>query len=357
MTDSPLRILVLADARSFHTERFVAEVRNQGCEVMAGSLEPGEMECRRLRRRGPISSIAYALARREVEDLIRSFRPDVISAHYAAGYGYLMSRVKHDGIPATLHVWGSDVLVVPKKSWLHRRKVVAGLSAADHIFADSQYLADAVRSLVPTEALSVSPWGIERRHLFLHKRDYAPRRPLAVIVPRLHEPIYDNLFIVEALQEEIRAERIRITFPAFGSKFRDFRARADALTGGRVRYYEKLPRPEFLTFMATHDVYLSAAQSDSSPVTLIEAMALGLIPVAADIPGVREWLTPESGLAYRPKDAVGLRAVVHRLTDSDEPYEGMRRANLGRVEALAVFEDNVASQLAVMRTLHQRVAR
>ena len=34
MSGDPLRVLVLADSRSFHTERYVAELRRQGCEVL-----------------------------------------------------------------------------------------------------------------------------------------------------------------------------------------------------------------------------------------------------------------------------------------------------------------------------------
>ena len=41
MSDAGIKILVLADSRAFHTERYVRELRNQGCRVLLASLERG----------------------------------------------------------------------------------------------------------------------------------------------------------------------------------------------------------------------------------------------------------------------------------------------------------------------------
>jgi len=407
VTGAHLRVLVLADARSVHTQRFAAELRRQGCAVLVASLEgspvdpalggaeedpkrtaapeaagaPGEPEegCGasvRLRRRFPIRTVAYAWAAREVERLIERWRPEAISAHYAAGYGYLLSRVRRRP-PATLHVWGSDVLVVPHRSRLHLRKVVRGLRAADHIFADSRYLAEEAGRLAGVTNVTVHPWGIERRHLQRRLRVGSIGRPLRIIVPRMHETVYDNEFVLEALREMIIRGEATVTFPAFGSRYERFRRRAEGMglrvvsleagaardgTGteadprGAVCCYEKRNRDGFLALMAAHDVYVSAARSDSSPATLIEAMALGLAPVAADIPGVREWLTPESGFAFRPGDAESLRTILARLATGEAggaecALDGLRRRNREQVEREAIFEDNIAAQLAVMRAL------
>ncbi len=348
------RVLVLADSRSFHTERFVAELKRQGVEVRLASLEAGEIEHVRLSRRGPVSTVAYRAAVGRVRKLVAEFAPDCISAHYAAGYGYLAAHLKRNRPPVLLHVWGSDVLVVPKKSFLHKRKVVSALKGADAIVADSAYLAEATEVLGAVQRPRVFAWGIEERHLGLHKSSYEPGQPLRVIVPRLHEPVYNNFFIVKALAEFIRDKQIEVTFPAFGSRYEDFRRRARKAVGGRVRYYEKLSRRDFLELMASHDVFLSAAKSDSSPVSLIESMALGLIPVVADIPGVREWLTEDSGIRFRQDDATELQAVFHELVTARDPHEAMRRRNLEKVKQEGIFEKNVAGQVEMMKELAER---
>jgi len=349
MSDTTFKVLMAADASSFHTARFADELRRQGCTVRVISLEPGEIEHVSLRRRFPVSTVAYALAAREMARIIESFQPDIINAHYAAGYGFMVARLGRPRPPIVLHVWGSDILRVPARSWIGRRKVVAALRAAGAVVADSEYLAGAVRELVDVKRIEVISWGIEAKYLTQHKVDYHFSSPLRIIVPRMHEPVYNNIFILKALAEPIRSGQIELTVPDFGSRVGDFRREASRLTGDRVHYYQRCDRDEFIKLMASHDVYLSAAQSDSSPVSLIEAMALGLVPVVGDIPGVHEWLTEGSGYLFPVDNPDRLREIVGQLVDESGDAAVMRRANLNRVREHGLFEENMRRQIDLMR--------
>lgn len=276
----------------------------------------------------------------------------MINAHFATGYGFVaaLARVS-PGVPIALNLWGSDILVAPQRSHWSRWKASVALRAASAVFADSEYLLDSATQLESIDRGEVIPWGIERTYLALHRPSYTLSTPLRVIVPRLHEPIYNNAFILKALVPLVKEGRACLTFPAFGSGFERFRREATAISGNGIRFYERLPRRDFLRFLAEHDVYLSAALSDSSPASLIEAMALGLIPVAADIPGVREWLTKETGFTFVQNDSESLCSVFHQLIAENDNHETIRRRNLEIVQARGVFEDNVAAQLAVMKDI------
>ncbi len=190
--------------------------------------------------------------------------------------------------------------------------------------------------------------------LNLRKTAHRFGRPLRVIIPRSHEPIYNNSFILRALAPMLRDGRLRLTFPAFGSRLGDFRRKVDTLPEHSVHLYEKKARTEFLGFMAEHDIYLSAARSDSSPASLIEAMALGLVPVAADIPGVKEWLDRDSGYLYREDDEQGLRDVIAQILSREDFCKQLRSSNLEKVKNRAIFEDNVGEQLRIMRRMIRR---
>jgi len=353
-----LRVLLLADSVAFHTERFAGELRRQGCKVLVASLERGRLHHFYLKRRGPIRALHYLLAVRQVRQLIDRFRPDVINPHFASGYGFVATLARADrSIPIVLNLWGSDVLIVPRKSFLHRFKTVRALRDADFVTGDSEYLLSAARRLVTFENYSVIPWGIERAALKLRKTTYHYSRPLRIIIPRSHEPVYNNSFILRALTSMVRDGRLQLTFPAFGSLVERFRREVDALPKHSVHLYEKKARTEFLGFMAEHDVYLSAARSDSSPASLIEAMALGLVPVAADIPGVREWLDRDSGYLYREEDEQGLRDIIAQIFSHEDFCEQLRRSNLEAVKDRAIFEENVGEQLRIMlRTVRRRRA-
>jgi len=347
-----LRVLILADSRSFHTERYAAELRQQGCQVLTASLEDGSMEHHLLRRRGPWRALHYPFAASEGCGLIDSFGPDVVNAHFASGYGFLAAlAVRRCKRPFLLHLWGSDILVAPHKSFLHRRKTRLALETADFVVGDSDYLLSEAGEIGHIRNRRTIVWGIERSALELRRQNVVLSRPLKILVPRPHETIYNNVFIVRALAESVKSGDVELIFPAFGSQVNRFRDRAENLIGNGLIFYEKMMRPDYLRFAAQHDVYLSASLSDSSPASLLEAMALGLIPVVGDIPGVSEWLTPESGYLFDLATELSLRDVIAALSGRAPDHEHMRQHNLERVRENAIFEDNIAETIAIMRGL------
>ena len=56
-----LKIFVLADTRSFHTERYICELRRQGHSVFLASLERGRMHQYTLKSRGFVKQLHYVL--------------------------------------------------------------------------------------------------------------------------------------------------------------------------------------------------------------------------------------------------------------------------------------------------------
>ncbi|MFZ5980323.1 MAG: glycosyltransferase [Candidatus Zixiibacteriota bacterium] len=352
MTDSCFKILVMADSRAFHTERYVAELARQGCDVFLASLERGEMPHYQLKARGPISKLHYLLGGTEVREVIAKYKPDVINPHYASGYGFMAALAgarKH--APVVMHLWGSDILIVPDKSIFHRRKVFYALAQADCVLADSQYLMDAAEQVTTVKKKAIIPWGMEKEFLKFHRTDYKLSHPLKIIVPRRHEKIYNNLFLVRALAPLINEGKIEVTFPDFGNLVGHFLVHARNLVGDKIKVYPKMSRADYLSFISGFDVYLSSALSDSSPASMLEAMGLGLIPIAADIPGVREWLSEASGFLYELHHAQQLNDIVTGLINRDDPHELMRRGNLRKVTEQALFEDNVAKTIEIMRHL------
>jgi glycosyltransferase involved in cell wall biosynthesis len=253
--------------------------------------------------------------------------------------------------PFLLHLWGSDILIAPHKSFLHRRKTRMALEKADFVVGDSDYLLAEAAKIGFIRNRRTIVWGIERKALQFRRPGDDMSRPLKILVPRPHEAVYNNAFIVRALDTLIKSGEIELTFPSAGSLAERFREKARDFIGSGVKLYEKMSRPDYLRFAAQQDVYLSAALSDSSPASLLEAMALGLIPVAGDIPGVREWLTTESGYRFDLADERSLHDCVRGLLEKAQSFENMRQHNLRRIEKKAIFEDNIAETIAIMREL------
>lgn len=352
MNKSKLRVLVLGDSRSFHLERYIPELKRQDCEVLLASMETGRIEYYQLQWKGPIRQLHYRLAVPELGILMDKFQPQIVDAHFASGYGHMAAlALKNSTIPLVVQLWGSDILIVPQKSFLHKRKTVAALKRADAVVADSQFLLDEAVKMAMLKRTLVEPFGVETRYLEFHKKDYALSRPLKIIVPRPHEKVYNNSFILISLKRMLEKGLITLTFPDFGSLFYDFKSELSNLNCPGVSFYKKYEREPFLKMMSEHDVYLSAAHSDSSPVSLIEAMALGLIPIVANIPGIQEWSQNSGAFTFQKDNALELAAIVLNIAAGDLTEAQMRAGNLIRVNSKGLFENNVAARIDLMKQL------
>ncbi|HEX2896567.1 MAG TPA: glycosyltransferase, partial [candidate division Zixibacteria bacterium] len=224
------------------------------------------------------------------------------------------------------------------------------LKSADAVVADSEYLLSEARKLAPLKQTLVSPLGIEKKYLELHRKSYELSRPLKIIIPRPHEAVYNNLFILQSLSTQLKTGQISLTLPDFGSLVNEFKFHCRTLNITGVSFYRRCEREEFLKLMSTHDVYLSASRSDSSPVSLIEAMALGLIPVVAKIPGIEEWAKDSGALTFEQVNSDELVSVIKEII-SGSTLEDMHKKNLERVRSKAIYEDNIAARIEMMKQL------
>lgn len=351
MTNGKLRLLLLGDSRAFHIERYVPELRRQDCEVLLASIEDGQIDHIKLNRRGPIKQLHYSLAATQLREIIDDFKPQVIDIQ-DANYGYLAAlALKGSNTPVHLQLLGSDILIAAHKTIFHKLKTVKALKRANAVTTDSEYLLGEAEEFAELDNTLVSPFGIEEENLKYHKNNYALSRPLKIIVPRLQDKVYNNMFIVEALAEFLKQKLVEIKFTDFGLKVKQFRAKLEKLDLPNIELYQKCDRESFLRLMAEHDIYLSASLSDSSPVSLIEAMALGLIPVVADIPGVKEWAQDGRAFRFKKDSQEELKLIIEDLIRNDNPYAEMRRDNLNRVKERALFENNVRERIEKMKQI------
>ncbi|MBD3258675.1 hypothetical protein GF377_09605 [candidate division GN15 bacterium] len=347
-----LRVLVLADSRAFHTARYVRELRRQGCRVVLASLERGAMPHFHLKRRGPWRYLHYPLAAPEVRGLVRRFQPHIVNPHFVSGYGHLAARSARKGWPPIVtHLWGSDVLLVPHKSGLHKQKTKAALAVSSVVIGDSKYLVDAAASLQELHYRLVIPWGIENWGMELFQPDRPPATQPRVLMPRPHEPVYNNFFVLEALAPLLNEGVISLTVPSWGALADRFRNEASKAVTGGIEYYDPLPRDKYLAFAADHDLFVSAALSDSSPASLIEALGLGLVPVVGDIPGVREWCEHIRCQLFDLGQPKSLQVAMTAALKSTDEWREWRVGNHQYCREHGVFEDNISHTINLMLRL------
>lgn len=341
-----MRVMVLGDARQAHMVRWCSALLRAGATVRAFSMEEplAGFDCavEALPRSGP-GFLRPRAALPALRRLAQDFEPDVVTALFVPDYG-LLGALYARGARAprprlAVAALGSDLLRNAWRTPFHLARARWVLARADAVVVDADMLGAAARRL------GVAAAKIRRLHWlpdlsrFAFRAERADGAPVVVSTRQL-APLYDVRTLVAAMREvEAKRPSVRLVVAGEGPE----RAALErASLGLGARFTGRLDAHSLAALLGEATVYVSTSRSDSTSVSLLEAMAAGAFPVVTDIEGNREWVTVgTSGLLFPPGDAHELARQVLRALDDPLLRTQVTHFNRRRLEGLTPFEEGV----------------
>ncbi len=337
-----MRIATLSNASVIHTRRWVEHFRARGHEVRVWSLEPGppDLAAHALPVRPLPPAVRYLAATPPLARALHAFAPDIVDAHFVPNYGLMAALINRH--PLSVAAWGSDLLDPGQRRGLRRARVRFVLGRADLVLTDAENLARAARDLgARPERVRCVPWGIRLDHF----RPGTSRQPGLLLSSRMHEPVYDLPTLIEGAAVVMRARpETELVIAGDGSRRPALEALAAArLPAGRWRFTGQLAPEVLAGWLARADLYLSTSRSDSTSLSLLEAMASGAVPVVSDIEGNREWVREADGARlFVPGDAAALARALEAALADPAWRERARARNRRVVETRGDWDRNLA---------------
>ncbi len=337
-----MKIAMLANAAVVHTARWVGYFRGRGHDTRLWSLEDATAapDAQRLPRLPLPGWLRYPLAAPALARALAHFAPDLVNAHFVPNYGVLGALVGRH--PLAITAWGSDLLVSGRRDPLRRARARFALGRADLVLADSANLAAAARALgAAADAVVALPWGVELERF----RPAPAREPGLLLSTRMHEPLYDLPTLIEAARPLLDDRPdARLVIAGDGSERAALeRLAARRLPAGRFTFTGRLAPDALAGWLGRAELYLSAARSDSTSVSLLEAMACGAIPVVCDLDGNREWVAEGDGARlFRAGDAADATRALRAALGDPAWAAAARARNRSVVEARADWSANMA---------------
>lgn len=340
-----MRILFISDASSLHTKRWTEWFAGRGHEVLLASLEkPLEMTVPFRRLPGGSSWLSYLSAALPLKRIVKEFKPELLNAHYVTSYGLMGTMSGFH--PLAVSAWGSDLLISAKRSSLHRMRAKKALARADLATCDGKNLeAELARLGVSDGRILNLPLGVDA-HLIIDRPPVLLRdRLYKIICTRSLEPIYDVETIIRAmpLVVESISRSVHLTVVG-GGRLREKLERLARELGveNRIEFTGRLEHSRLIDELDRAGIYVTASRSDSTSVSLLEAMGRGLVPVASDIEGNREWIqNGVNGLLFMPGDHAGLAQRLIEVMGGRWDVAGFVKMNLGLVREKGCWQRNM----------------
>jgi glycosyltransferase involved in cell wall biosynthesis len=354
---STIRVLLLGDARQVHIHRWNDYLIDNGFETLTVSLEPVDRVTgarQRIRVPGFIPDlIRYPLAVPRVESIVGEFEPDIVNAHFVPNYGVIAAMTGFE--PWVLSTWGSDILTVPDKTIFHMERTRHVIRRATYITSDAEVMSRRIVDLgAHPDRVITFPFGVDRARFSPTPED-TPVRGLRVLSNRKMEEVY-GIDVLVAAFARVRetVPDARLTLAGSGSKQGALRKQVVGLDiGDAVRFPGEIAHINVPALLRDHNLFVSIARSDTTSVSLLEAMACGLFPIVSDIPANREWIEHgTNGLVVPLADAAALAMAITDAWKNPALRADAAKRNADLVEARADWSSN----MSIVKDLFERIA-
>ncbi len=359
-----MRIAFLGDGSLNHVRRWARYFNERGHETLLLSFESVDgcpVPARRMRSRLPTKLLGYLSALGAIRTELERFRPDLVNALYLGGYGFVAARSGFR--PLVVSSLGSDLLVDYPSSPVHRLQIRYVLQQADLVLTDADEL-----TRVAVEA-GTSPAKIMKTYMGIDEIVFFPRRSapektrpgggLRVVSTRNLYPVYNVGMLVDAAPIVRRKIDAHFVVCGDGPERARLESKVKRLSlDGCFTFKGRLDPEGIARELRAADVYVSTSKSDSTSVSLLEAMACGAVPVVTDLPANREWIRDgESGCIVRNGDAASLAAAIVETLDNVVFRTTARETNILVVNERGLWTKNMRRVEDTVLALKSRISR
>lgn len=339
-----MKICFLGDAGSIHIQRWCQFFRDKGDEVYLLSFRQGTIDGVKVINLGDGMEVhssggnfQYLKKVFSIKKIIREINPDVVNAHYLTSYGFMGALVNFK--PFVVSTWGSDILVTPYRNALYKILTQYVIKKSNLLTSDSKFMSDKIIELGgEKEKVLTAPMGVdpevfncenkrplEKVSSFLSMRTLIENSNIDVIIKAFYK-----------LSKEV--ENLELTIVNDGDMRSELENTVNSLQlNNKVKILGAVSRDKVVSLLKEKDVYISIPTSDSTSVTLLEAMACGIFPIVSDLPANKEWITDNHN-GYILKDI-----------SVDEMYNAMKKSlnNISTINESAAINNAIIKERAL----------
>ena len=292
----------------------------------------------------------------KVKKIIANLQPDIVHCLSIQFGGCLGGLIGYH--PLIISTWGTDFVYFAKYYkiyyWLTRK----AFSETDLFFPDNirdKYLAE-VYGFSPSKPSWVVPatGGLELQEFPLYSKNTSIREKLKI------DPNTNLLICIRGFKTfHTNTEVLIKAIPQIVAKYPDslfvidgpylspsysplIKLAKDLNIEKYICFTNKLNRQDLADYLSASDIMVSVTIYDGLPISMLEGIAYGTIPIMSNHSSMHDWITDTyNGYFIDPKDPKNIAQVVVKALENKDKFEGMRKRNWDLLRERANYHKNM----------------
>lgn len=362
-----MKVLIVSDARSTHTRRWVKSLKDSGVEVALFSPNPVSdnffgterirLYCYDLfsyKRKGKPAParkfLRHVGAVRALKRAIKIEQPELLHAHYLTSYALIAALTRFH--PLVISVWGSDIYEFPHLSALNRLTVKYSLRHAERVCSTSHIMARECAKYYSGE-ITVIPFGVDTS-LFRKMEEYEPQNGTFVVgTVKTMAPKYGIDTLIKAFSTVVKkhgSSSLKLVIVGDGPCLEEYRQLAASLALENVEFRGRVENSLLPQVYNSFSIAASISNSESFGVVAVEAMACQCPVITSDADGFTEVVeNGVTGIIVPRADIQATAMAIEYFMENPGIRERMGAAGRERVLRLYKWHDNVAAMIQTYR--------
>lgn len=363
-----LKILLLSDIASEHTEKWALGLASHGIKVgllsfnksrypwydKSSNIELLFEADEQILGSSLKEKIGYLKYLSVLKQKIKEYQPDILHAHYATSYGLIgaLSGFK----PFIVSVWGADVYDFPKQNFVYKRLLKYVLSKASFICSTSNCMKDETK-LYTDKTITVTPFGIDIDKFNRSENQLPFHNPNEIAIGNIKaiETKYGVEILIKAFYKVVQYfpdKNIKLYLIGDGSEKENSQRLVNELDiANKVIFTGRIVHSEIPQWHQKLDIFvsLSILDSESFGVSLVEAMSSATCVIASNVAGFKEVLGEGNRCGTIVSKLSIEEAANAMITMINDPHQATEKAKNARVRAVNLYnwQDNIQQMINV----------
>ncbi len=346
------QIVILVGSNSVHTLRYLIGISNFVNNIVFITNNTNGLE---LPSNVVVHVVNFSLynisARFQIAKIITNYEGSVIHIQQANSYAYhTLKAIKGKNFKTILTAWGSDILLLPKQSYIFANMIKFNLANSDIITSDSLYMSFKIKELYPKiKELHTINFGIQ--NIPANITDLSVKENI-IISNRLHKKLYNIDKIISAFAKIVtKYPEYKLVIVANGTETMTLKSlgRSLGLKDNQIIFTGMLSYSELINWYQRAKYFISIPTSDSTSSSLLEALAYGCYPILSNLPANIEWVMDEiNGIINQNPDNLDID-MIRAINLGNNILTEAIKFNYNLIKRKAVFTSNIQKFISLYK--------